>query len=288
MRRLYGALFRLALAGFFICGALALLPLLQRRAEQAAFARLAPPLPAPAPALPNNAAQNEPPPPRESPFPGEGPLAAEGFPAPQAAEQALCALAAHCAALKAQNPDFAAWLTLPGTGVSYPVMATPAEPEHYLRRAFSGRPSGSGTPFVGAGCSLSPRTENLLVYGHNLRGGGMFAPLTQYARREFFALHPLLYLATPERVEEYRVFAAFYAPAAAPEGQFCFYGMARAESDAEYEAYVAGAMAASLWGGGAAPAAGTPLLTLVTCAAPSGEGRFVVMAARTGVWPAPP
>ena len=51
-------------------------------------------------------------------------------------------------ALKAQNPDFFGWISIEGTNIDYPVMFTPDDPEHYLRRAFDGSSSQSG-------CALS-------------------------------------------------------------------------------------------------------------------------------------
>ena len=41
-------------------------------------------------------------------------------------------------ALAAENPDCVGWITIPDTGIDYPVMYTPDDPEHYLRRDFSG------------------------------------------------------------------------------------------------------------------------------------------------------
>ena len=38
------------------------------------------------------------------------------------------------AALQGENSDCVGWLTIPETTVDYPVMFTPSEPEHYLRR----------------------------------------------------------------------------------------------------------------------------------------------------------
>ena len=40
------------------------------------------------------------------------------------------------AALQAENSDCVGWLTIPDTGIDYPIMHTPEEPEHYLRRDF--------------------------------------------------------------------------------------------------------------------------------------------------------
>ena len=38
------------------------------------------------------------------------------------------------AALQTENPDCVGWLTIPDTTVDYPIVWTPNDPEHYLRR----------------------------------------------------------------------------------------------------------------------------------------------------------
>ena len=52
------------------------------------------------------------------------------------------------AALAEENADCVGWLTIPDTGIDYPVMHTPDDPEHYLRRDFYGESSSGGTPFL--------------------------------------------------------------------------------------------------------------------------------------------
>ena len=53
------------------------------------------------------------------------------------------------AALAAENADCVGWLTIPDTGIDYPVMHTPDDPEHYLRRDFYGESASGGTPLPG-------------------------------------------------------------------------------------------------------------------------------------------
>ena len=50
------------------------------------------------------------------------------------------------AALATENPDCVGWLTIPDTGIDYPVMHTPDTPEHYLRRDFYGNSASGGRP----------------------------------------------------------------------------------------------------------------------------------------------
>ena len=55
----------------------------------------------------------------------------------------------------AQNPDFIAWLRIPGTNVDYPVVQTD-DPDDYLTHTFSGKQSVVGTLFsLAAWMSLS-------------------------------------------------------------------------------------------------------------------------------------
>ena len=53
---------------------------------------------------------------------------------------------ADLAACQAQNDDFIAWLSIPGTPIDYPVVRT-GDPDYYLNHTFSGRKSYLGTLF---------------------------------------------------------------------------------------------------------------------------------------------
>ena len=73
------------------------------------------------------------------------------------------------AALQAENPDCVGWLTIPDTTVDYPVVWTPSDPEHYLRRDFYGNPASGGTPFLDGRSQPQAEGQNLIVYGHKDR-----------------------------------------------------------------------------------------------------------------------
>ena len=84
------------------------------------------------------------------------------------------------APLFAQNGDCIGWLSIPGTQINYPVMHTPEEPQKYLRRSFYGEYSQSGVPFLDWRCSLD--SDNLIIYGHNMNDGSMFADIAGYTQ----------------------------------------------------------------------------------------------------------
>ncbi len=108
-------------------------------------------------------------------------------------------------ALQNTNPDCAAWLYVGGTNISYPVMHTPEEPEKYIRTNFYGDESSSGTPFLDGRCTLN--SENLIIYGHNMMNGTMFAGLKKYLEKDYFESHPEIELITNSKATVYKVFA---------------------------------------------------------------------------------
>ncbi len=66
-------------------------------------------------------------------------------------------------------------------------MHTPNDPEKYLNRNFYGDYSVSGVPFLDAGCTLYG--TNMIIYGHDMSGGTMFAPLLNYMTKSYAQNH---------------------------------------------------------------------------------------------------
>ena len=84
-------------------------------------------------------------------------------------------------ALRDKNHDCVGWITIAGTRVDYPVMQSSVkDAERYLRRNFQGEYDINGLPFLDARCTVTPASQNLIVYGHNLHTGVMFHDLLSY------------------------------------------------------------------------------------------------------------
>lgn len=109
------------------------------------------------------------------------------------------------AALAAENPDCAGWLTIPDAGIDYPVMHTPNDPEHYLRRDFYGDSASGGTPFLDGRNLAETENQNLIVYGHNMMDGSMFKPLISYLEPSFQETHKEIYLELSEKQYRYEL-----------------------------------------------------------------------------------
>ena len=113
--------------------------------------------------------------------------------------------------LQSQYPDVRGWLTIPESGIDYPVLqSSPEEPEYYLRRDYRGNYDINGSLFFQTDCILG-ESGNLTIYGHNMNSGAMFGNLDQYASYEYWKAHPSVFFQTPEGMEEYQIAAVLKA-----------------------------------------------------------------------------
>lgn len=182
-----------------------------------------------------------------------------------------------------ENGDLAAWLTVDGEGIDYPVMYTPEEPEYYLRKAFDGSYALSGSLFIGA--DSAPDGSNILIYGHNMKDGSMFGDLERYADEEYAREHPEIVYdlinsdGSYERLT-FEVMAAFYGRAyrVDEEGVFRYYYCTDLTQPEEFRYYIEQVAAASLYDLGVTAEYGDRVLTLSTCSYHTSQGRFIVVA----------
>lgn len=174
------------------------------------------------------------------------------------------------APLFAQNSDCMGWLCVPGTQINYPVMHTPEEPQKYLRRSFYGEYSQSGVPFLDYRCSLD--SDNLIIYGHNMKNGTMFGELKNYLDEEFRLAHPVIELQTEGGLEYYTVFAVAVVEKSDP-----WYSFIDAPGSEGFAGQVAAILQKSLYDTGAAPVFGQQIITLSTCYGSSKDGRLLVI-----------
>lgn len=172
-----------------------------------------------------------------------------------------------------QNGDCIGWLCIPDTAINYPVMHTPENPQKYLRRNFYGEYSQSGVPFLDYRCDLE--SDNLILYGHNLKNGTMFSELRGYAEQAFYYEHPTIELQTADRAEKYTVFAV-----AAVQKTDAWYSFIDASDSADFREQIEMVMQKSLYDTGTTPLFGQQIITLSTCYGSGKDGRLLVAAAK--------
>ena len=182
---------------------------------------------------------------------------------------------ADLAACKAKNKDFAAWLTIPGTRIDYPVVQS-NNTDYYLAHTFTGSKSSLGTLFSLESVDYASG-RNIAIYGHHITGSGqkMFKPLLSYKSKDFWAEHSTIYLDSTHGYRTYKVFAVInltsdrWDPATASFSD-----------DAAFSAFLNRAKQQSLYDTGVAVSAADRILTLITCdrSYAGKAGRLIVMA----------
>ena len=113
-------------------------------------------------------------------------------------------------ALYAINENVYAWLFIPGTEISYPLLQHPEDDTFYLHRNVYGEADSNGAIYTEASYNskdfLDPVT---IVYGHNMRNEKMFGTLQNtYSSKEALAEFSEIVVYLPDQELHYTVFAA--------------------------------------------------------------------------------
>ena len=110
-----------------------------------------------------------------------------------------------------------------------------------------------------------------------MNNGSMFADLCKYADEDFYREHKTIRFDTLSGFGEYEVVAAFKTVAYSEQG-FKYYHFTSAESEADFDDYIAQCKALSLYDTGVTAEYGDKLITLSTCEYSRQNGRMVVVA----------
>lgn len=161
--------------------------------------------------------------------------------------------------LKGENKDCIGYLEVPGTSISYPIMQTRDNPNYYLYHDFDKNYSFYGTPYLSAYCDLK-KSDNLIIYGHNINGGKMFGALEQYKEKDFFDRHRKIYFTTDRR-REYEVFAVMSVNVR----KFKYWKFIMARDEKDYDEFVQKVLEHSMWNIGGKPKYKEQILMLSTC-----------------------
>lgn len=99
-------------------------------------------------------------------------------------------------------PNAVAWLEIPNTSISYPIMQGKDNLE-YLNKNCFGKYSLSGSIFLDFKNDKNFSDNYNLIYGHHMSGGSMFGELDNFLDSSFFEKHKVGYLLTKDKV--YRI-----------------------------------------------------------------------------------
>ena len=108
--------------------------------------------------------------------------------------------------LKELNGDFIAWIDIPGTSISYPITCC-SNNDYYLIYTFLGNYNAAGCIFMDYRTS-SFELEHVIIYGHRMNDGSMFADLKKYLDYSFLSVNKEIFIYTETEILSYEIFAA--------------------------------------------------------------------------------
>jgi sortase B len=173
--------------------------------------------------------------------------------------------------LISMNSECFGWISIAGTNINYPVMHTPSNPQKYLNKNFYGEYSYSGTPFLDSRCFAD--STNLIIYGHHMNNGTMFADLCNYTDYSYFTEHPIVVLETKDGVFAYSVFSVMKIKSDDDWYKFTTVGMEKS-----YKTRIEYAKEKSIYNTEITPVCGQQILTLSTCYGYNQDDRILVLA----------
>ena len=180
-----------------------------------------------------------------------------------------------------ENSDMVGWIQIEGTSIDYPVMQTPADPNYYLKHDFEKRYTDYGCPFMQADCDAIASSDNLIIYGHNMKDGSMIADLAKYGSKDFWQAHKTVWFDTALGSSAYEIFAVIHTTVQADADDVSlFYRFVDAASPEEFADYVSACQARALYDTGISAQYGDKLLTLSTCDNITDNGRWLVIGKR--------
>ncbi|MBR5407163.1 MAG: class B sortase [Lachnospiraceae bacterium] len=181
-------------------------------------------------------------------------------------------------ALYLKNRSIVGWIKVEGTQIDYPVMQSSNE-EYYLDHNFEQEKDSNGSIFIDSACSIWPRSQNIIIYGHNMKSGKMFGGLDKYKDKGYCDKHPVISFDTLYEKGEYQVMYVFNEVIhEETEVAFKYYQFIDANSAQEYESDMEAMSEMSLYDTGVVSFYGDSLITLSTCDYSKGAERFVVVA----------
>jgi sortase B len=205
--------------------------------------------------------------------------AEDEIPATEPAEPTEPVMLADYVPLYEINSDIVGWLEIENLGISYPVMQTPDSPDYYLTRNFNKQKNAHGCLYVRESCDVFAPSDNVTIYGHNMKNGTMFAGLKKYLYQDFWEENQTFRFDTLYERNTYTVFAVFTTTASVGKG-FAYHRFEDAIDEADFDDFIANCKALAKYDTGITPTYGDKIICLSTCEYSQVNGRLVIAAVR--------
>jgi len=176
------------------------------------------------------------------------------------------------------NKSLIGWIKIDDTLIDYPVMQS-SNADYYLNHNYNQEKDNNGSIFIDSDCSIWPRSENIIIYGHNMKSGKMFGGLKNYKKKSFYEKHQNIQFDTLYEKGTYQIMYVFSEVVHDEvEVTFKYYQFIDANSEEEFDSNMATMAEMSLYDTGVSAHWGDELITLSTCDYSQGSERFAIVA----------
>ncbi len=179
--------------------------------------------------------------------------------------------------LFAINPHSVGWISVSGTIIDYPLMKSVESPNFYLNHSYDRSYSRYGCPYVQENCDVDKPSDNIIIYGHNMRDGRMFGALEKYLDKSFFEQNRYIDVNIKGQDFKYEILSVFTQSEEA-ENRFAYHLFVDAEDEVDFSEYVDKCKSLSRYDTGVDAVYGDKLITISTCEYSSKNGRLVIVA----------
>lgn len=182
-----------------------------------------------------------------------------------------------------KNNDLVGWIRIDGTNINYPVMQSNLENgNYYLHRNFYKQKSSIGIPLLASNCNVD-NSSNLIIYGHNIKSGLMFANLIKYKDYNFYKNHKYIKFYTLSKdksktIESTYEIIFFFKTIAYSDDGFKYYNYTNFQNEKNYSDFVKKCRNLQFYDTNVESNYKDKFITLSTCEYSKKNGRMVVVA----------
>lgn len=177
------------------------------------------------------------------------------------------------------NPDIIGWIRIPNTVIDYPVLqSSENDPEYYLYRNYKKESTQYGSIFLQSGTAIDGSDQDLVLYGHSMNDGRMFASLLRFGELDVYKQSPVITFNTAEGGGKWKIISVFKTNTDESQGKPFPYTYSHFNSDSSYLNFIYQARQRSIINTGVDFNENDTVITLSTCSYEFDGFRTVVVA----------
>ena len=174
------------------------------------------------------------------------------------------------------NNDTVGWISIADTKINYPVVQTVDTPNYYINHNFYKESSKYGAIYAAEHCDVE-ESDNVVIYGHRMNDGSMFADLLKYKDKTFYESHKYIRFDTLHSRQTYEIIAVFQIESV-NSNNFDYHHFTRFQAESQFNTFMSRIDLLELYDTGVEANYGDRLITLSTCEKNYKNGRLVVVA----------